>query len=62
MNNEGEISKILSIMKSIKKPYKPTPWLFNGHLQTIFGLRLRGRSSYKPQKDDVFLKIMVKLQ
>ena len=56
MNNEGEISKILSIMKSIKKPYKPTPWLFNGHLQTIFGLRLRGRSSYKPQKEDVFFK------
>ena len=56
MNNEGEMTKIISKMKSIKKPFKPTPWLFNNHLQTIFGLRLRGRSSYKPQKDDVIFK------
>ncbi len=43
-------------MKSAKKPYHPTPWLFNKHLQTIYGLRLRGRSSYKPQREDVFFK------
>ena len=55
-NEEGEIPKIISKMKSIKKPYKPTPWLFNKHLQTIYGLRLRGRSKYKPQREDVFFK------
>ena len=55
-NKDGEISKILSNMYSVKKPYKPTPWLFNKHLQTIYGLRLRGRSSYKPQKEDVFFQ------
>ena len=55
-NKEGVISKILSEMYSVKKPYKPTPWLFNKHLQTIYGLRLRGRSSYKPQREDVFFK------
>ena len=43
-------------MKSAKKHYHPTPWLFNKHLQTIYGLRLRGRSSYKPQREDVFFK------
>ena len=53
-NRNGEISKI--IMNMDNKPYKPTPWLFNNHLQTIYGLRLRGKSSYKPKKEDVFFK------
>ena len=51
-NRNGEISKI--IMNMGNKPYKPTPWLFNNHLQTMYGLRLRGKSSYKPKKEDVF--------
>lgn len=50
------MGKILSKMKSTKKPYQPTPWLFNRHLQTIYGLRLRGRSSYKPQREDIHFK------
>ena len=56
LNKDGQMAKILSNMNSLKKPYKPTPWLFNKHLQTIYGLRLRGRSSYKPQREDVFFK------
>ena len=55
-NKEGEISKILTKMYSVRKLYKPTPWLINNHLQTLYGLRLRGRSSYKPQREDVFFK------
>ena len=55
-NKEGEMGKIISKMSSVKKPYKPTPWLFNTHLQTIYGLRLRGKSSYKPKREDVFFK------
>ena len=55
-NKDGETSKIISKMNSLKKPYKPTPWLFNRHLQTIYGLRLRGRSSYKPKREDVFFE------
>ena len=55
-NKDGEISKVLEKMKSPKKPYNPTPWLFNKHLQTIYGLRLRGRSSYKPEREDVFFE------
>ncbi len=55
-NKEGEISKIIMKMKSAQKLYNPTPWLFNTHLQTIYGLRLRGRSSYKPHREDVFFK------
>ena len=54
MNDEGSMPKILSKMSSLKKPYKPLPWFFNRHLQTLFGLRLRGRSSYKPVKEDIF--------
>ena len=55
-NEEGEMSKIISKMNITKKPFKPTPWLFNKHLQTIFGLRLRGRTKYKPEKEDIFFK------
>ena len=55
-NKDGEMAKILNKMTSPKKPYKPTPWLFNKHLQTIYGLRLRGRSSYKPEREDVFFQ------
>ena len=53
MNEDGEMPKILSKMSTLKKPYRPLPWLFNRHLQTLFGLRLRGRSSYKPIREDV---------
>ena len=55
-NKEGEISEIIMKMKSSQKPYNPTPWLFNTNLLTINGLRLRGRSSYNPQREDVFFK------
>ena len=55
-NEEGEMPKIISKMISLKKPYKPIPWLFNCHLQTLFGLRLRGRSSYKPKREDIIFK------
>ena len=52
-NESGEMNKILPKMHSLKKPYKPLPWFFNCHLQTLYGLRLRGRSSYKPIKEDI---------
>ena len=55
-NESGEMTKIISKMSSLKKPYKPNPFLFNNHLQTLYGLRLRGRSSYKPIREDVFFK------
>lgn len=55
-NESGEMSPILSKMSSLKKPYKPIPWLFNNHLQTLYGLRLRGRSSYKPIREDVIFE------
>ena len=55
-NESGEMAKIISKMASLKKLYKPNPWLFNCHLQTLFGLKFRGRSSYKPIREDVFFK------
>ena len=55
-NKDGEIAKILNKMTSVNRPYRPTPWLFNRHLQTIYGLRLRGKTSYKPKREDVFFK------
>ena len=55
-NESGEMPKIITKMASLKKPYKPLPWFFNPHLHTLFGLRLRGRSSYKPIKEDIIFK------
>lgn len=31
-------------MKSLKQTYNPTPWLFNGHIHTVYGMRYRKRS------------------
>ena len=55
-NPDSSITKILSKMSSIKKPYKPTPFLFNCHLQTLWGLRLRGKTNYKPKREEVFFE------
>lgn len=55
-NKDGEMAKIISKMSTSKKYYRPTPWLINAHFQTLYGLRLRGRSSYKPQREDVIFK------
>lgn len=40
-NPSGKVSKIVSNMKSLKIPYKPTPWLLGRHLQTIYGMKYR---------------------
>ena len=53
MNEVGSMQKKISKMSTLKRPYKPYPWFFNCHLQTLFGLKFRGRSSYKPIKEDV---------
>ena len=50
------MAKIISKMSSLKKPYKPIPWFFNRHIQTLYGLRLRGRSKYQPKREDVIFK------
>ena len=55
-NENGAMAKILSKMSFLKKPYKPIPWFFNRHIQTLYGLRLRGRSKYQPKREDVIFK------
>ena len=52
MNKDSSISKIVSQMKSLKF-YKPTPWLINGHIHTIWGMKLKGRINYKPEREDI---------
>ena len=41
VNMNGKVADIISQMKSLKKPYKPTPWLIGSHMQTIYGMRFR---------------------
>ena len=52
MNKESSISKIVNQMKSLKY-YKPTPWLINGHIHTIWGMKFKGRTNFKPKKEDI---------
>ena len=33
--------------------YQPTPWLFSGDLHTVWGMKNRGRSDFKPLREDV---------
>lgn len=41
VNVNGKAAQIISKMKSLKKPYHPTPWLIGSHMQTIYGMRFR---------------------
>ena len=54
INKESSIAKIVSQMKSLKC-YKPTPWLINGHIHTIWGMKFKGRTNYKPLREDIDL-------
>ena len=55
-NPDSPITKLISKMSSLKKPYKPTPFLFNANLQTLWGLRLRGKTNYKPRREVIFFE------
>lgn len=50
-NSSGEMAPIISTMKTLSKPYKPTPWLIGGNAQTIMGMRFRKKSSSKCRRD-----------
>lgn len=49
-NPNGHIKGQILRMESLKTPYRPTPWLFNGHLQSIYGLRFRPSSKLIPRR------------
>jgi predicted alpha/beta-fold hydrolase len=44
VNPAGSIAPILGRMSVLNRPYRPTPWLFGGILQTVYGMRFRKRS------------------
>ena len=52
MNEDSPIAKIVSKMKTLKC-YKPTPWLINCHVHTIWGMKYKGRANYKPKREDI---------
>lgn len=52
MNKNSSIAKIVSKMKTLKY-YKPTPWLINGHIHTIWGMKFKGKTNYKPKREDI---------
>ena len=52
MNNESKISSLVKQMKTLKY-YKPTPWLINGVLHTLWGMHYKGRKNLKAIKEDI---------
>ena len=50
-NPSGEMAPIITTMKTLNKPYKPTPWLVGGNAQTIMGMRFRKKVSTKCRRD-----------
>jgi len=52
MNKDSPIAKIVSQMKTLKY-YKPTPWLINGFIHTLWGMKYKGRANYKPIREDI---------
>lgn len=52
MNNESKIYPLINKMKTLKC-YKPTPWLINGLLQTLWGMHFKGIIKYQPIREDI---------
>ncbi|KAK8885162.1 hypothetical protein M9Y10_044291 [Tritrichomonas musculus] len=50
-NPSGGMAPLITTMKSLSKPFNPTPWLVGGNLQTIMGMRFRKKSSSKYRRD-----------
>jgi predicted alpha/beta-fold hydrolase len=42
-------------MQSLQRPYRPTPWLVGGYLQTVYGMRFRKRSPLVPKRIELDL-------
>ena len=55
MFKESQISHIISKMKTLNF-YKPTPWLINGHIHTIWGMKFKGKKNYSPKKEEINFK------
>jgi len=53
LNPEGKIQPIIAQMKMLEKSFKPTPWLVNGHIHTMWGMKFRGRSKIQPRRETV---------
>ena len=53
-NKNGNLSNILKNWKNIN--YKPTPWLINKHLHTVWGMRFRKRSNFECKREQFFFE------
>jgi len=52
MNKESKICPIVNKMKTLKY-YKPTPWLINGILHTLWGMHFKGIIKFQPIREDI---------
>lgn len=51
MNEKSECAPIVAQMKTLNRRYKPTPWLINPNLHTIWGMRYRPTSRFQCRRE-----------
>lgn len=52
-NKKSKIAPLVSSIQALKKPYHPTPWLFNCHAQTLYSMQFRKRKNFKNERETV---------
>ena len=53
INENSQIKTLIDSIECLKKPYHPTPWLFNCHIQTLYSMQLRKRSNFENERENV---------
>lgn len=52
VNEQGDAAPVLARMKSLNRPYKPTPWLIESNIHTIWGMKFRPTSHFKCRREE----------
>lgn len=52
-NPNSKIAPLVSTIHTITQRYHPTPWLFNGHLQSLYSMQFRPFKKFKNERERV---------
>lgn len=52
-NKNSQITSLVESIQRFKKPYHPTPWLFNCHAQTLYAMQFRKRKPFVNEREKV---------
>lgn len=52
-NRNSKIAPLVSTLQVLHEKYHPTPWLFNGHLQSLYSMQLRRSKPFQNERERV---------